>query len=293
MSIGGTGSLLRAHRLRRGVTQRQLADLSTVSVRTIRNLEKGSCGRPRTETLQLLAEALRLSAADRAGLLGPASTGRPSARPPEPVDRLIGRQAESDLLTELLWEGNDRFAAVLGLPGSGRTRLALDVAARLQRRGFSVHWQHDGKDAVTGGSGPSLLVLDQVGPDDLRLDRARELLAHPELRVLCTGREAPACSASACCGCGRSPCPWQPGRPVRPGNRRRSSSWSVRSASSDRTSCSIPAARRWSRRSAAAWTDSRRPSPRRLSCSPCWSPRTCSPRSPSAPSTSWAPAAPG
>lgn len=56
--------LLVAHRSRSGLTQEQLAGLSTVSIRTIRNLERG-LGRPRRDTIRLLANALRLEGSDR------------------------------------------------------------------------------------------------------------------------------------------------------------------------------------------------------------------------------------
>ncbi|MEU0991527.1 helix-turn-helix domain-containing protein, partial [Streptomyces sp. NPDC005953] len=54
------GALIRAHRLRIGLTQRELADLSTISVRAIRDLEHGRATRPRTDTVRLMADALRL-----------------------------------------------------------------------------------------------------------------------------------------------------------------------------------------------------------------------------------------
>ncbi|WUH88777.1 helix-turn-helix domain-containing protein [Streptomyces sp. NBC_00433] len=60
--------LMRA-RLRSGITQQQLADLSTVSSRAIRNLEKGHVSHPRRETVQLLAEALRIEDATLQRLL--------------------------------------------------------------------------------------------------------------------------------------------------------------------------------------------------------------------------------
>lgn len=54
------GSLLRLHRTREGMTQKQLADFSAMSVRAIRDLEHGRAERPRRDTVRLLAEALRL-----------------------------------------------------------------------------------------------------------------------------------------------------------------------------------------------------------------------------------------
>ncbi|WP_374935692.1 helix-turn-helix domain-containing protein [Streptomyces sp. SM11] len=54
------GSLLQLYRAREGMTQKQLADFSAMSVRAIRDLEHGRAERPRRDTVRLLAEALRL-----------------------------------------------------------------------------------------------------------------------------------------------------------------------------------------------------------------------------------------
>ncbi|QQC92992.1 XRE family transcriptional regulator [Streptomyces alfalfae] len=93
--------MLMRTRLRSGITQQQLADLSTISSRAIRNLEKGHVRHPRKETVQLLADALRIDGSTRYRLLklavegeregphgspggvGPPDFGRPTA-PGEP-----------------------------------------------------------------------------------------------------------------------------------------------------------------------------------------------------------------
>lgn len=54
------GSLLQLYRAKEGMTQQQLADFSAMSVRAIRDLERGRAERPRRDTVRLLAEALRL-----------------------------------------------------------------------------------------------------------------------------------------------------------------------------------------------------------------------------------------
>ncbi|MEU5863695.1 helix-turn-helix transcriptional regulator [Nonomuraea sp. NPDC047529] len=58
-------SLLRKLRIRAGLTQQQLADLSTLSVRAIRDLESGRVHRPRLETVRLLADGLALEGGTR------------------------------------------------------------------------------------------------------------------------------------------------------------------------------------------------------------------------------------
>jgi transcriptional regulator with XRE-family HTH domain len=52
------GELLREYRLRAGLTQQELADLATLSVRALRDLEAGHVTRPRRKTVQLLTAAL-------------------------------------------------------------------------------------------------------------------------------------------------------------------------------------------------------------------------------------------
>ncbi|WP_051942571.1 helix-turn-helix domain-containing protein [Streptacidiphilus rugosus] len=196
------GELIRTHRRRRGVTQRQLADLSTVSIRTIRELERGRAHRPRSETLRLISDALRLSGRERVALAegavepgvhaaalppgrppydeGPALAGSPGAAvvtgaAPGPVDLQVGRGAETDLLVELLRDGADRLAVITGVPGVGKTRLALEVAARLHREeGFAVSWlSHADRDARerirSGDLGPDLFGRSQASADAPRL----------------------------------------------------------------------------------------------------------------------------
>ncbi|MFC1431906.1 helix-turn-helix domain-containing protein [Streptacidiphilus sp. N1-3] len=209
------GDILRRHRIRRGVTQRQLADLSTVSVRAIRDLELGRVHRPRVETVRLIGAGLGLSgnqlaeleSSARVGsvpdLDGPEPTGPEDDRlerfaPPQPLDALIGRAAELALLRDLLVPGTHRLGVVTGLPGVGKTRLALQTAALLRgSAGFGVRWSPPPEPALEpllepftdhGRPGrPLLLVLDDVRPGDPRLPQAMGLLrSRPELRVLCT-----------------------------------------------------------------------------------------------------------
>jgi DNA-binding CsgD family transcriptional regulator/transcriptional regulator with XRE-family HTH domain len=62
---GAFGGLLRAYRGRGSLTQERLSDRSGLSVRTIRELETGRIGRPRADSVRLLADALRLNGWER------------------------------------------------------------------------------------------------------------------------------------------------------------------------------------------------------------------------------------
>ncbi|MEV7729405.1 AAA family ATPase [Streptomyces sp. NPDC087917] len=141
------GTLIRAHRLRIGLTQRELADLSTISVRAIRDLEQGKARRPRPDTVRLMADALRLGPRARTALEAAAQQGRSVGQgwvhppaPPTALHAALGRQAETAVLERELTAGAERLVHVVGLAGVGKTRLALEVAERLHGAGTPVLW---------------------------------------------------------------------------------------------------------------------------------------------------------
>ncbi|ANZ35380.1 hypothetical protein BBK82_04030 [Lentzea guizhouensis] len=146
------GLLFRSYRTERHLTQRQLAKLSGVSVRTIRDIEIGTSQQPRRETVRLMANALGLSSREHTEI--EAASGRPVSRddlrfvfatsalpPPSPFDALVGRRAELASLAGSLRSGGDRLVTVTGLSGIGKTRLALEVAFALHDMdGTAVLW---------------------------------------------------------------------------------------------------------------------------------------------------------
>ena len=75
-------ALLRCHRRRLGTTQQQLAVRSMVSIRAIRDLENGRIGRPRRDTVRLIAAGL--------GLSGQARTDFERAAAGEPIPACPG-----------------------------------------------------------------------------------------------------------------------------------------------------------------------------------------------------------
>ncbi|TXS52296.1 helix-turn-helix domain-containing protein [Streptomyces sp. t39] len=193
-AIAALGTLIRGHRLRIGLTQRELADLSTISVRAIRDLEKGKAQRPRTDTIRLIADGLRLGPrartaleeAVRRGHRGGADRQRPAERaaPPSPLHPLVERQAEAAVLTEELRSGSERLVTLVGLSGVGKTRLALETAARLHDAGFPVLW-HTAPGAVADclpDAGESFAALTADCADYLRGDGSADDLP-PSLAV--------------------------------------------------------------------------------------------------------------
>lgn len=235
------GVLVRVHRQRSGLTQQELADFSTISVRAIRNIEQGRVLNPRKHTVSLIADGLRLSAADRMRLQAAANRNGAadvlkvdflsSPTPPRaPRGGMLGRERELAALEAALSGEAGRLVTITGLPGVGKTRLAMAVAERLHSgSGTPVLWAdraaaagppaHSGRlAALVRGAGEELtvararpgalegavaaladlvgerrvvLVLDGVAPSALDLERAEWLCARcPDLLMLITSTAA-------------------------------------------------------------------------------------------------------
>lgn len=138
------GARLKSYRLRAGLTQEELAEQASLSVRALSDLERGVRRMPRQDTLALLAEALHLSAEERVHLLASVPRHRGSARPvrevegaatpfpwPVPLTRLIGREREESGAAHLLRQEEVRLLTLTGPAGVGKTRLALQLAESL------------------------------------------------------------------------------------------------------------------------------------------------------------------
>lgn len=173
--------LLRFKRVQAGLTQRTLADLSTISPRTIRALESGRVN-ARMQTVRLLADALELDGLARelfvsAGLGsgGPAPVGAaPCPAVPTSVNALLGRDVEVRALVAALESDHRRLISLSGLAGVGKSRVAAETAARLSsRRGWPVLWIGAGAVALDGHGtafGPllrSLRLLVESGAQDV------------------------------------------------------------------------------------------------------------------------------
>jgi non-specific serine/threonine protein kinase len=137
--------LLRRHRAAAGLTQEALAERAGLSPEGVGALERGVRRAPQRQTVALLADALGLSGAARAGLeaaverrRGPAPprpdarhpSRAPDARPhnlPAPLTSFVGRGRELAEVRRLL--GAHRLVTLTGAGGVGKTRLALQAAA--------------------------------------------------------------------------------------------------------------------------------------------------------------------
>ncbi len=142
------GDLLRRSRLAAGLTQEELAAQAGLSVRGLSDLERGARLAPRRETVQLLAEALQLSAAERTQLEAAArQRGAPAVQAsggslPSPQSSLsalpfVGRAQELALLEQVLTDGPP-ILLVAGEPGIGKSRLLQAGIERAQAQGWTV-----------------------------------------------------------------------------------------------------------------------------------------------------------
>ena len=144
------GSLLRSLRTAAGLTQEELAEAARMSYRSISDLERGVSRSPRRDTIRLLADALGLSAEDRARFEAvahgrPLATGNVVPVPllggiaaatrtlPRDIASFTGREPEIEsILAAVTGAGGVvDICAIGGMAGVGKTALAVHVAHRL------------------------------------------------------------------------------------------------------------------------------------------------------------------
>ncbi|WP_439658520.1 ATP-binding protein [Lentzea sp. HUAS TT2] len=126
--------LLRRHRAAAGLSQVELARLSGISDRALRDLEQGRRV-PRAQSARLMATALKLTGDDLSAFL---ASARPSATPapsaPVSTDGLVGRGDELRSLLDLVLQARHRLISITGPAGAGKSRLAAELAALLGGR---------------------------------------------------------------------------------------------------------------------------------------------------------------
>jgi predicted ATPase/transcriptional regulator with XRE-family HTH domain len=143
-NLPSIGPLLKRLRTEADLTQEALAERSGVSARLVSDLERGIIRRPRRDTVQMLADGLRLVGPDRDAFVTvarnnsvpgpPAAVEDPANRLefllPPPPSALVGRAREVAATVSLLLNGQTRLLTLTGPGGVGKTRLAIEVASR-------------------------------------------------------------------------------------------------------------------------------------------------------------------
>jgi predicted ATPase/transcriptional regulator with XRE-family HTH domain len=153
------GEWLRRRRRQLGLTQQQMADCASCSIVTIRKFEADE-RRPSRQLAELLAGCLEIPAAEQEAFVAfaraadaaptpavgsislpqfgqpklpttPAESGPPILNLPAALTSLIGRQEEVAAISRSLLQPETRLLTLTGPGGTGKTRLALEVAHHL------------------------------------------------------------------------------------------------------------------------------------------------------------------
>ena len=170
------GVLLRRYRLAAGLTQEELAERARLSLAAINTLERGARLAPRKETVALLAEALALTASERAELEAAARRHGP-ALPPAPTFPTPAEAQPTSLETPSLPE--DSPPQLSGPQAPGRFfRVSLPLPAKIQGK-------------LSAGLLGGLLVVALLGSALSFKVWAGGALAGPHSRTLCLAVETP------------------------------------------------------------------------------------------------------
>ena len=139
-------SLLRMLRTGAALTQEELAEAASVSVRSVRDLERGRVATPQKETVRLLADALGLNGSDRSDFenvarrhSAPGVAAASTRTLPRDITSFTGRQRElRELMVAVTGAANAGgvvgIHAIGGMAGIGKTAFAVHAAHTLAER---------------------------------------------------------------------------------------------------------------------------------------------------------------
>lgn len=135
-------TLLKGFRAAAGLSQQMLAERALISVQAISALERGYRKVPYRNTLERIADALKLSGDDRAALEAAAARARGTRiaeqettlphNLPRQLTSFVGRDEVVDEIAELVEAAP--LVSIVGTGGAGKTRLAIEAGKRLLPR---------------------------------------------------------------------------------------------------------------------------------------------------------------
>ncbi len=149
------GVWLRSWRHDRRLTQKDLADTLGYDVTYLVKIEGGA----RPPSRQFLARLSQVAGQPPETLLHASTAGGCHSSLPSPSDTLVGRDIDVERIVSML-TGPARCVTLVGPPGIGKTRLAMEVANRLDARFLS------------GASWISLLEIQDAGDVTSHIQRA-------------------------------------------------------------------------------------------------------------------------
>lgn len=217
----GFAQLLRTHRDRARLTQEELAERACLSVRALRDLERGRTRYPHPTSVRRLAAALELTGEDRVTFEAapPRSLGAPAVAPPPEwglpsvsgtvaLSRLPLLREVEEVVSVASGGGEPALVTVTGPAGVGKTTLAVQCAHVLrQRMALDVLFLDLGRDRRGPGelraavrlariarmtspaSGGRCLLLADDADGARDADRLPSLLTLGFTAVVVTGRE--------------------------------------------------------------------------------------------------------
>jgi len=135
-------TLLKAFRAAAGLSQQMLAERALISVQAVSALERGYRKVPYRNTLDRIADALKLSGDDRAALEASAARARgiriaeqellPPHNLPRQLTSFVGRDEVVAQIVDLVEAAP--LVSIVGTGGAGKTRLAVEAGKRLLSR---------------------------------------------------------------------------------------------------------------------------------------------------------------
>jgi tetratricopeptide (TPR) repeat protein/transcriptional regulator with XRE-family HTH domain len=163
MDSSSFGDTLRRHRLRRGLSQEDLAAAAQVAVRGLRNIEAGRVEAPRPATVRLLADALGLAGGERDDFVAAALIRSTGARGAAARGAAVPAQLPRD--TAAFTGRTDALARLDEQPGAV---VVISGAGGVGKTTLAVHWAHRVADRFPDGA--LYVNLHGFGPGDSAAD---------------------------------------------------------------------------------------------------------------------------